>query len=199
MGRWSGPCPPPGHGQHRYFFRLHALDARVDVGMHACRAARTRASARRPRARNRGAHGPLRTPSVTGRPTRRGCLLPAGPGRAGRPRSPDSSSSCQHDDRRSGDGAGNDEAEACGRGLRPQRISVLDGGARTVGDSCPPRPGFLVVGARPGTALAGRPLRSSRGGRPSRLLSGRERHPVGSGGTPVACPTSMRCPSGSRR
>ena len=24
---WSGPCPPPGHGPHRYFFRLHALDA----------------------------------------------------------------------------------------------------------------------------------------------------------------------------
>lgn len=24
---WRGPCPPPGHGPHRYFFRLHALDA----------------------------------------------------------------------------------------------------------------------------------------------------------------------------
>jgi Raf kinase inhibitor-like YbhB/YbcL family protein len=23
---YSGPCPPPGHGPHRYFFRLHALD-----------------------------------------------------------------------------------------------------------------------------------------------------------------------------
>ncbi|WP_329376700.1 YbhB/YbcL family Raf kinase inhibitor-like protein [Streptomyces sp. NBC_01351] len=22
---WSGPMPPPGHGPHRYFFRLHAL------------------------------------------------------------------------------------------------------------------------------------------------------------------------------
>ncbi|MGH3016513.1 MAG: YbhB/YbcL family Raf kinase inhibitor-like protein, partial [Gaiellaceae bacterium] len=21
---WRGPCPPPGHGPHRYFFRLHA-------------------------------------------------------------------------------------------------------------------------------------------------------------------------------
>lgn len=29
---WSGPCPPPGHGAHRYFFRLHALDADVRVG-----------------------------------------------------------------------------------------------------------------------------------------------------------------------
>lgn len=23
---FGGPCPPPGHGEHRYFFRLHALD-----------------------------------------------------------------------------------------------------------------------------------------------------------------------------
>lgn len=23
---WRGPCPPPRHGNHRYFFRLHALD-----------------------------------------------------------------------------------------------------------------------------------------------------------------------------
>jgi Raf kinase inhibitor-like YbhB/YbcL family protein len=29
---WSGPCPPPGHGPHRYFFRLHALDAPLDIG-----------------------------------------------------------------------------------------------------------------------------------------------------------------------
>jgi Raf kinase inhibitor-like YbhB/YbcL family protein len=28
---WSGPCPPPGHGAHRYFFRLHALDAEIEV------------------------------------------------------------------------------------------------------------------------------------------------------------------------
>ena len=23
---YGGPCPPPGHGPHRYFFTLHALD-----------------------------------------------------------------------------------------------------------------------------------------------------------------------------
>lgn len=23
---WRGPCPPPNHGEHRYFFRLYALD-----------------------------------------------------------------------------------------------------------------------------------------------------------------------------
>ena len=34
---WSGPCPPPGHGAHRYFFRLHALDAELDVGFRAGR------------------------------------------------------------------------------------------------------------------------------------------------------------------
>jgi Raf kinase inhibitor-like YbhB/YbcL family protein len=34
---WSGPCPPPGHGPHRYFFRLYALDAKVDVGLGARR------------------------------------------------------------------------------------------------------------------------------------------------------------------
>jgi Raf kinase inhibitor-like YbhB/YbcL family protein len=28
---YRGPCPPPGHGRHRYFFRLHALDADVDL------------------------------------------------------------------------------------------------------------------------------------------------------------------------
>jgi Raf kinase inhibitor-like YbhB/YbcL family protein len=34
---WSGPCPPSGHGPHRYFFRLHALDAPVEVGFRADR------------------------------------------------------------------------------------------------------------------------------------------------------------------
>lgn len=24
--KWGGPCPPKGKGEHRYFFRLHALD-----------------------------------------------------------------------------------------------------------------------------------------------------------------------------
>jgi Raf kinase inhibitor-like YbhB/YbcL family protein len=37
IGGWSGPCPPPGHGTHRYFFRLHALDAQLDVGFGAGR------------------------------------------------------------------------------------------------------------------------------------------------------------------
>src|SRR3954454_14084786 len=34
---WSGPCPPHGHGPHRYFFRLYALDAELDVGFRAAR------------------------------------------------------------------------------------------------------------------------------------------------------------------
>lgn len=29
---YRGPCPPPGHGRHRYFFRLHALDLELDLG-----------------------------------------------------------------------------------------------------------------------------------------------------------------------
>jgi Raf kinase inhibitor-like YbhB/YbcL family protein len=28
---YRGPCPPPGHGQHRYFFRLYALDSELDL------------------------------------------------------------------------------------------------------------------------------------------------------------------------
>jgi hypothetical protein len=28
---WRGPCPPPGHGPHRYFFRLYALDGELDL------------------------------------------------------------------------------------------------------------------------------------------------------------------------
>ena len=28
---YRGPCPPPGHGAHRYFFRLYALDAELQV------------------------------------------------------------------------------------------------------------------------------------------------------------------------
>jgi Raf kinase inhibitor-like YbhB/YbcL family protein len=28
---YRGPCPPPGHGPHRYFFRLHAVDADIEL------------------------------------------------------------------------------------------------------------------------------------------------------------------------
>jgi Raf kinase inhibitor-like YbhB/YbcL family protein len=28
---YRGPCPPPGHGPHRYVFRLYALDRELDV------------------------------------------------------------------------------------------------------------------------------------------------------------------------
>lgn len=28
---YGGPCPPRGHGPHRYFFKLYALDTRLDV------------------------------------------------------------------------------------------------------------------------------------------------------------------------
>jgi Raf kinase inhibitor-like YbhB/YbcL family protein len=37
LAGWSGPCPPPGHGAHRYFFRLHALDAPLEVGFRSGR------------------------------------------------------------------------------------------------------------------------------------------------------------------
>jgi Raf kinase inhibitor-like YbhB/YbcL family protein len=28
---YAGPCPPPGHGPHRYFHRLYALDEKLDL------------------------------------------------------------------------------------------------------------------------------------------------------------------------
>ncbi len=28
---YGGPCPPPGGGEHRYFFRLYALDQKLDL------------------------------------------------------------------------------------------------------------------------------------------------------------------------
>jgi Raf kinase inhibitor-like YbhB/YbcL family protein len=40
---YRGPCPPPGHGPHRYFFRLFALDAVPDVDPGADRDALERA------------------------------------------------------------------------------------------------------------------------------------------------------------
>jgi Raf kinase inhibitor-like YbhB/YbcL family protein len=29
---YRGPCPPPGHGPHRYFFRLYALESEITLG-----------------------------------------------------------------------------------------------------------------------------------------------------------------------
>ena len=35
---YRGPCPPPGHGRHRYVFRLYALDAELELGVCAAKA-----------------------------------------------------------------------------------------------------------------------------------------------------------------
>jgi len=34
---YSGPCPPPGHGRHRYVFRLYALDGDLELDARAGR------------------------------------------------------------------------------------------------------------------------------------------------------------------
>jgi Raf kinase inhibitor-like YbhB/YbcL family protein len=34
---YRGPCPPPGHGPHRYFFRLYALDSDPELARGAGR------------------------------------------------------------------------------------------------------------------------------------------------------------------
>jgi hypothetical protein len=34
---YRGPCPPPGHGAHRYHFRLYALDTELDLGSGAAK------------------------------------------------------------------------------------------------------------------------------------------------------------------
>jgi Raf kinase inhibitor-like YbhB/YbcL family protein len=35
---YRGPCPPPGHGRHRYVFRLYAIDAEPELGSGAAKA-----------------------------------------------------------------------------------------------------------------------------------------------------------------
>ena len=35
---YRGPCPPPGHGRHRYVFRLYALDVELELGSGAAKA-----------------------------------------------------------------------------------------------------------------------------------------------------------------
>lgn len=35
---YAGPCPPPGDGPHRYFFRLYALDTVLDLERGATKA-----------------------------------------------------------------------------------------------------------------------------------------------------------------
>jgi len=34
---WGGPCPPKGHGPHRYFFRVYALDTQLGLTPEASR------------------------------------------------------------------------------------------------------------------------------------------------------------------
>ena len=44
---YRGPCPPRGHGRHRYSFRLHALDTELDLARGAAAADLERALAGR--------------------------------------------------------------------------------------------------------------------------------------------------------
>jgi Raf kinase inhibitor-like YbhB/YbcL family protein len=44
---YRGPCPPPGHGPHRYFFRLHALEQELELDSGAAKNALERAIAER--------------------------------------------------------------------------------------------------------------------------------------------------------
>jgi Raf kinase inhibitor-like YbhB/YbcL family protein len=44
---YRGPCPPPGHGRHRYFFRLHALNGELELEAGAGRTEFERALANR--------------------------------------------------------------------------------------------------------------------------------------------------------
>jgi hypothetical protein len=34
---YRGPCPPPGHGRHRYVFRIYALDAEPELAAGAAK------------------------------------------------------------------------------------------------------------------------------------------------------------------
>jgi Raf kinase inhibitor-like YbhB/YbcL family protein len=38
MSGYRGPCPPAGHGRHRYVFRLYALDAEPELAAGAAKA-----------------------------------------------------------------------------------------------------------------------------------------------------------------
>ena len=45
---WGGPCPPRGHGIHRYVFRLHALGAELGLPAGAAREEVNEALPKRP-------------------------------------------------------------------------------------------------------------------------------------------------------
>ena len=42
---YRGPCPPPGHGRHRYVFRLYALDTEPELAPGAAKAELEQATA----------------------------------------------------------------------------------------------------------------------------------------------------------